>query len=82
MKARLVHIGNSRGVRLPKPFIEEVGLSEIVDLHVRGGTIVISPSHVPRVGWAEAAQELAQVEGGGLLEPDTSSTFDQQEWQW
>ena len=34
MRARLVQIGNSRGIRLPKRFIEEVGLVDEVDLHV------------------------------------------------
>ena len=32
MKARLVRIGNSRGVRLPKPLIEEAGLEDDVEL--------------------------------------------------
>ena len=31
MKAKLVQIGNSRGVRLPKPMIEEAGLKDDVE---------------------------------------------------
>ena len=47
MKARLVRIGNSRGVRLPKPLIEEAGLTEDVELQVQEGQIIISRvSHV------------------------------------
>ncbi len=30
--ARLVQIGNSRGVRIPKPLIEEAGLTDEVEL--------------------------------------------------
>lgn len=81
MKARLVRIGNSRGVRLPKPLIDEVGLSEIVELHVRAGAIVISPVRAPRAGWAEAAQGLRASESG-LRDPQTPTAFDEQSWHW
>lgn len=48
MKTKLVSIGNSRGVRLPKPLILQAGLTEEVDLRVRDGAIIISrpsPAH-------------------------------------
>lgn len=35
MRARLVRIGNSQGVRLPKPIIEEAGLSEEIEIRKR-----------------------------------------------
>jgi antitoxin MazE len=44
MKARLVQIGNSRGIRLPKPLIEQAGLGEDVELVVRHGGILIEPA--------------------------------------
>ena len=54
MKGRLIRIGNSRGVRLPKPVIEGAGLQEDVEIHVRGNTVVIGPRKRARAGWAEA----------------------------
>ena len=39
MKSRLIRIGNSRGVRLPKPLIEEAGLKEEVEVQVREGAV-------------------------------------------
>ena len=42
MKAQIVRIGNSRGVRLPKAVIEQAGLTEEVELEVRGNTVVIA----------------------------------------
>lgn len=84
MKTRLVRIGNSRGVRLPKPLIEEAGLSEEVELRARQGSIVILPVAGVRSGWAEAAQRLARLagKGGGLLDPPTATRFDEKEWAW
>ena len=34
MKTNLIRIGNSRGIRIPKPFIEQCGLGETVELRV------------------------------------------------
>lgn len=80
-KARLVRIGNSRGVRLPKPLIEQAGLSEHVELDARDGAIVIRASSGPRAGWAAAAAELAGTESG-LLDAPTPTRFDEEEWKW
>lgn len=68
MKARLVRIGNSRGVRLPKPLIEEAGLSEEVDLRVRNGAIIIAAASGPRSGWADAARQLRERGEDKLLD--------------
>ena len=82
MKAHLVQIGNSRGVRLPKPLIEQAGLTGDVEIELRDGAIVISRASAPRAGWAEAAQRLATEGDAGLLDPTTSTKFDQEEWEW
>lgn len=79
-RAKLVRIGNSRGVRLPKPLIEQAGLSDEVELDVREGAIVIRPADGPRAGWAESAAELAAT-GSELLDAPTPTAFDD-EWTW
>ena len=82
MKARLVRIGNSRGIRLPKPVIEEAGLSDEVELRVRPGAILIARAAGPRAGWAEAAQRLRRRGEDELLAPPTPTRFDDEEWAW
>ncbi|MBI4515013.1 MAG: AbrB/MazE/SpoVT family DNA-binding domain-containing protein [Deltaproteobacteria bacterium] len=82
MKTRLVRMGNSRGVRLPKPLIEQAGLSDEVELELRGNTIVIVARPAPRRGWAEAARRLRAEGGDQLLDPPTPTRFDETEWQW
>ena len=82
MKARLVQIGNSRGVRLPKPLIEEAGLTEEVEIRSREGAIEITPRKAIRAGWADAARCLAESDEGRLLDPQTPTRFDEQEWEW
>jgi len=82
MKTRLVRIGNSRGVRLPKPLIEEAGLSEEVEIRARQGSIVILPVAGVRSGWAEAARQLRTCNEDRLLDGPTETRFDHREWSW
>lgn len=81
MKARLVRIGNSRGIRLPKPVIEEAGLGDDVDVRVKDGAVIIKPA-TRRSGWAEAARRAREQGENGLLDQPTSTRFDDEEWQW
>ena len=62
MKARIVRIGNSRGVRLPKPLIEEARLSEEVEILARDGAIVdlVGVAAASRLGCSGAARTRAR----------------------
>ena len=82
MKTRIVRIGNSQGVRIPKPLIEEAGLPDEVELRAEGGRIVISPATEPRAGWAEAAAAAHARGEGHALDAPTSTRFDEEEWVW
>ena len=72
MKARLVRIGTSRGARLPKSVIEEVGLCDEVYLSVENNRVVIAPRVAARTGWEEAARQVAREEAG-LPDPATGT---------
>ena len=82
MKTKLIRIGNSRGVRLPKPLIKEAGLDVEVDIRARKGEIVISPVGKPRSGWEVAAKQLHEEKGDTLLDRETPTAFDEEEWKW
>lgn len=82
MKTRLVRIGNSRGVRIPKPLLEEAGLEEEVELRVVESGILIERVGRARSGWADAAAELEARGEGGLLDEVTPTGFDESEWEW
>jgi len=82
MKAKLVQIGNSRGVRLPKPMIEEAGLNDHVDIRVKEGSIIITSNLKPRIGWADCAKRLRDRNDDILTDQSTSTAFDETEWKW
>jgi antitoxin MazE len=79
VKAKLVRIGNSRGLRLAKPLLEVAGLTDEVEIHVAPGVLTITPVAAPRSGWAAAA---AAVTPEGLLDEATPTRFDEGEWEW
>jgi antitoxin MazE len=83
MKVDLIRIGNSRGVRIPKPLIEQVGLGTTVELRVENDCLVISPERHPRHGWREAFRSAGTtVNDELLLESSKPSEFDRKEWKW
>ena len=83
MKARVIKIGNSRGIRLPKTIIEELQLGEEVLLEASHGSLVISPASAPRAGWEAAFREMARRQEDKLVDADSTPTvWDREEWEW
>ncbi len=84
MKTRIVAIGNSRGIRIPKPLLEQTGLSGEVEISAEEGALVIRPAKRPRAGWAAAFQEMARLGDDALLDDALPglSAWDEGEWEW
>ena len=86
MKTKIVRIGNSRGVRIPKPLLEEAGLEERgvqVQLRVVEGGIMIESERAPRAGWADAAALANERGDDTLLDAAVPRTrFDEADWEW
>ena len=83
-KARIVRIGNSQGIRIPKPLLDQVELGEEVELTVEEGQLVIRPAQSPRHGWDERFAEMAQRGDDRLVDEETASltSWDTDEWEW
>ncbi|MCK6453642.1 MAG: AbrB/MazE/SpoVT family DNA-binding domain-containing protein [Alphaproteobacteria bacterium] len=83
MKAPLVRIGNSHGVRIPKTVIEQCGFKGQVEMTVRDRTVVISASRRAREGWDAAFKVMAEAGDDAALLPDAvGSHWDESEWRW
>lgn len=62
MKTVIRPMGNSQGVLIPKPVLEQLGMAreDVVNLSIEGDALVLrKPSPSPRAGWAEAAATLS-----------------------
>lgn len=82
MKTRIVRIGNSQGIRIPKPLLEEIGLRGEVEITVEDDALVIKPASQPRAGWAAAFQEMAKRGDDTPLDEGLGTNWDEDQWQW
>ena len=79
---RIVRIGNSRGIRIPKTLLEQADLPEEVELQAEPGRLIVTAARVPRAGWADAARRMHAAGDDRLLDPPQSNVFDDEEWEW
>jgi antitoxin MazE len=82
IRTQVIKIGNSRGVRIPKPFIDQAKLGTEVEIAVQRGTIVIRPVVLPRSGWAEQFRAMAENGDDQLLDTPVPTKWDRREWVW
>jgi antitoxin MazE len=81
-KTRIVRIGNSQGIRVPRALLEQAELPEEVELHAQPGRLIVRAARRPRAGWAEAAKAAHQLGDDVLLDEPTTTRFDRDEWTW
>jgi len=84
MRARIVRIGNSQGIRIPKIVLEQTRLKDEVELKIQDRGILISSPEKPRAGWEEAFREMARRGDDKLLDAPLPSLtrWDEEEWEW
>lgn len=83
-KTRIIKIGNSKGIRIPKLLLEQTKIGENVELEVQGRNLVVRPVRIPRSGWDDKFTQMAQEKDDRLLDADAISTssWDVDEWEW
>ncbi len=82
MKVELVRVGNSRGIRIPKPLIEQCGFRDSVELRIEEDHLVIAAARQPRQGWEEAFRAAESSLEDEVLLGGVSNEFDREDWQW
>jgi len=84
VKTRIIRIGNSRGIRIPKLLLEQTGLNDEVDVTANRDGLIVRPVRKARAGWAAAFQEMARNSDDALLDDaaPTQTAWDQEEWEW
>ena len=82
MRASIIKIGNSQGIRLPKPLLEQCGFNQEVELEVRNHELIIKSPRNPRAKWAKAFTAMAANGDDKLLDPVPTTQWDEGEWEW
>ncbi len=82
MVVPIVPIGNSKGIRLPKAILEQLQISDKLDLEIEDQRIILKPiNRAPREGWVEAFEKMHERNEDTILMPEErmNETF---EWEW
>lgn len=85
MKTKLIRIGNSKGIRIPKPIIEQSELTDEVELIVGDHEIILRSISSPRKGWDKAFEAMADNGDDALFDinsPSLNNNWDEDEWTW
>jgi antitoxin MazE len=82
LRTQLTRVGNSRGIRIPKPLIDQCGLAGDLELRVTAEGLVIAPHRPARLGWKHAFVRGVTAHDEPLLKDLPPSRFDREEWKW
>lgn len=84
MKTKIVQIGNSQGVRIPKVMLTDSLLEEDVELEICDEGILIKPAKNPRQNWDRAFRAMAEEDGDEMVieEGEAPTGFEKEGWRW
>ena len=83
MRARVIKIGNSQGLRIPKPILDQTGIRDDVEIEVEKNQIIIRHVKNVREGWDSAFKTMGETgDDESIIDDSISHTWDEEEWQW
>lgn len=84
MKASIIKIGNSYGIRIPKPIIAQCGFEDEVEFIVQDNALIIKFIKSYRHDWKASFKKMAANRDDPLLDSESISTtkWDEDEWEW
>jgi antitoxin MazE len=82
VRSKVVKIGNSRGIRIPRLLLEQAGLKDEVEMLVEGNNLIIHSIHSPREGWESLFAAMAEHSDDHLLDGTIPNQWDKEEWTW
>ena len=82
IQTKIIRIGNSQGVRIPKAILSLSGIKDNAEMSVEDGSIIIRPLKKVRVGWEESFAAMNAAGDDHLLDNETTTNWDENEWQW
>jgi antitoxin MazE len=82
VRSKVVKIGNSRGIRIPRTLLEQAGLTDDVEMMVEGNRLIIHSTQHPRQGWSAQFATMAEQGDDRLLDQVPATSWEENEWTW
>ncbi len=83
VKTKVVRIGNSRGIRIPKVILDQCHINDEVELEAKEDCLIIKSPHTAREGWDLTFQKMHENRDDVLIISDAiTNEFDEEDWEW
>ncbi|MEM0517408.1 MULTISPECIES: AbrB/MazE/SpoVT family DNA-binding domain-containing protein [Aequorivita] len=84
MEAKIIKIGNSKGIIIPAKFLKLIGLEEKVAIEIEDDKMIITAAKSkPREGWEEMlAEDVTKYGQPERLMPDFFEEENNSDWEW
>ncbi len=79
MEAKIIQIGNSKGIRLSKTILDKYGFDEVVNLRMEENFLILEPVKKVRENWDQAFNLMHLKNSDQPLIPDFFE--DEMEWE-
>ena len=81
MIAKVIQIGNSKGIRIPNQVLKEMNIENQIELIIsdKKDEIILKPIHKAREGWDESFKKMRTVYDDKLIIDDS---LDLKDWEW
>lgn len=82
IRTRIVKIGNSQGIRIPKLLLEQSGIGEEVEIEIQDCYLIVRSASKSRQRWEEAFATMAKQHDDALLDDAVTTEWEHLEWKW
>jgi antitoxin MazE len=82
MRAQIIQIGNSQGIRIPKLLLQESGIKSEVELEIHADGILLRNISKPRSDWEAQFRAFSEMDDDVSAAETFRSDFESREWQW
>ena len=77
MLTSIRRLGNSQGILIPKPLLQQLKLEDQAEMRVEGDALVLRrPKNAPRSDWAAASRSVAEAGDDALVLPEFANASD------
>ena len=81
MIAKIIQIGNSKGIRIPNQILKDMNIENQIELIINDNRdeIILKPIHRIREGWLDSFKKMNSNSEDKLIIDDS---LDLKEWEW
>jgi len=81
MIAKIIQIGNSKGIRIPNQILKDLNIEDQIELIINDNKdeIILKPIHKIREGWLDSFKKMNLNSDDKLIINDS---LDLNDWEW